>query len=509
MRLSEPRGVVSGSVIQRLSSKIELAMAILAANSNKGGNPLLFAVTAGKPHILIPDETPGWGEFRTAATDGSKYYWYPEFLDSLSPIQVLTVLKHEAYHALLMHPEYMKSVQYPKALNIACDFLVNAMIEREWQESEAGSRYHTGEHPLWNEPLGAPITLKELKRVFEQDSEKLLENVNKEVDRIKRISSKEDNDNKRSYKSIEEEVDAEIAKEEEERIKKIKDLKSDDKVKEDIKIKYTLVDSSLLGRTSIDIYKEIKDWYKNLDDSLKDLVGEFLSDEHLEGSGSKKDAIKRLLKSVGFCKDQRGTLPAEIEAMLAELNDPTLDLSEFTDQAIKKTLKDGGNKASYVRFKRRFLNMGYYFPKYLRPWPQILVMLDTSGSMSDQDIATGISELKQFIGRADVYIVPVDAKPHWDQVSKVTRSTDINKIQVVGRGGTVFYEFFQDYRSKLRKYGHFDAMIVITDAGCDIIPSELAPPCDVGWVITSTLGFNQHFGKPIYLKHDENTNHDY
>lgn len=507
MRLSEPRGVVDGNTIKRLSDKLELAMAMLAANQRKGGNPLLFAVTAGRPHELIPDDTPGWGDFRTAATDAKKYYWYPQFLDALSPIQVLAVLKHEAYHSLLLHPEYMKSVEYPKALNIACDFLVNAMVEREWQESEAGSRYYnkSEEHPLWNEPLGVPITLAELKKVFEQDKQDLLKNVDKEVRRIKKMTEKKEQDRhgSKTDEQIEAEVNAEMQAEEEERKKKAKELKGDDKAQEDIKIKYTLVDAKQLGRTSLDIYKEIKDWYKDLGKDLQDMLGDFLTDEHLEGDASKGDAVKRLLKSVGFAKDQRGYIPAEIEAMLNELNDPTLDLSEFTDQAIKKTMKDGGNKASYTRFKRRFLNQEFFFPKYMRPWPQILVMLDTSGSMSDHDIATGVSELKQFAGRADIYIVPVDAQPHWDAVSKVTKTSDFKNVKIKGGGGTVFYEFFRDYREKLRKYGHFDALIVITDAGCDIIPPELAPPCDVGWIITSPLQFNQHFGKPIYLKHDE------
>lgn len=501
MRLYEPTGKVSGHRLKNLSEKLELAMAMLAANPNKGGNPLLFAITAGRNHRLIPDETPGWAGFRTAATDGPNYYWYPEFLEALSPIQVLTVLKHEAYHSLLMHPEYMKSVEYPKALNIACDFLVNAMAEREWQNSEAGSRhYGHGTHPLWNDPLGEPITLAELKKVFEQDSKSLLENVNKEVERIKKMSAKRDHDSNMSEEEALAEVDKEL---EQERINKAKKLRGDEKAKEDIKIKYTLVDSSLLGRTSLDIYREIKEWYKGLDDSLKDLLGEFMTDHHMEGSSSKDDAIKRLLKSVGFCNQQRGTMPAEIEALLNELNDPTLDLSEFADQAIKKTIRDGGNKASYVRFKRRFLNMGYYFPKYLKPWPQIVVMLDTSGSMSDQDIADGVSELKQFAGRADIYIVPVDAKPHWDSVTKVSKSTEFKNVKITGRGGTVFHEFFRDYKQKLRKYGHFDAMIVITDAYCDQIPLELAPPCDVGWVITSVADFNQCFGKPIYLRKEK------
>lgn len=501
MRIIEPTGKVSSALIDKLGKKLEISMAMLTSNPKKGGNPLLFATAAGKTHVLIPDGTPGWGDFRTAATDGRQFYWYPEFLDALSPIQTLTVLKHEIYHNLLMHPLYMKSVEYPRVLNIATDFLVNAMIEREWKDSDAGNRSTNGkEHPLWNEPLGKPITLKELKLTFEQDKKDLLENVEKEADRIREMGKNKD---KNLSSQNTEQLDKECCESHE----KIKKIKGDAKAKEDIKLKFTLVDDSLLGRTSMDIYRELKEWYKDLDKDLQDLLSDFLSDHHMEGDMDKKEAIKNLLRSVGFAKDQqRGTMPAEIEAILAELNDPTLDLSEFTDQAIKKNIRDGGNKASYVRFKRRFVGEELFYPKYMKPFTQILVLMDTSGSMSDNDISTSVSELKQFVGKANIYIVPVDAEPHWDKITKITSITDFSKIKVIGRGGTVFADFFKDYREKLKKYGHFDALIVLTDAGCDIIPIELAPQCDVGWLITSRLEFNQHFGKPIYLKNNPNDN---
>lgn len=489
-RAKDLTGDTPGDIVAKCNDNIEKSMSVLSASPENNGNPLLFAYASGKPHILDGSRPKS---FRTAATDGSRFYWYPQFLAALSGLQTVTITKHENYHNLLLHPEQMRSVQYPKAFNIAADLLVNAMIEREWAASDYGNSYVSEDnHPLWSPPLGKPITLAELKEVFMEDKDELLENYKKKVEEIKKRRKLRELEERSGRRHNCKEAD------EKERQKIEEDSKKFDP--NDVNLKYTLVDKSLLGRSALDIYKEIKEWYKDLDEDLQDLLGEFLSDEHMPGDRSEEDAIKELLKAAGFAKNMRGNMPGEVEALLKELSDPTIDLTEFIDQSIKKTLRDGGCKASYTKFKRRFLGEEIYFPRYMRAIPQILVLLDTSGSMSDDDIAVGVSQVQQFIGKADLYIVPTDAAPHWDATSKVTKLSDFKRVDIKGRGGTVFDDFFKNYRYELRRFGHFDSIIVISDGYVGKVPREYTPPCDVGWVMTSPAEFDQYFGKPIYLQ---------
>ncbi len=64
----------------------------------------------------------------------------------------------------------------------------------------------------------------------------------------------------------------------------------------------------------------------------------------------------------------------------------------------------------------------------------------------------------------------------------------------------MFDDFFSEYRVKLREYGPFDAIVVITDGGLTPPPAELRPNCDVAWVLTSDVfKFTPNFGKVVKL----------
>lgn len=63
----------------------------------------------------------------TAATDGKRYYWNPEFVIKQSKIGLRLIVAHEGWHAIYMHPARRGS-RNPKLWNIAVDFKVNFTI---------------------------------------------------------------------------------------------------------------------------------------------------------------------------------------------------------------------------------------------------------------------------------------------------------------------------------------------------------------------------------------------
>lgn len=66
----------------------------------------------------------------TAATDGKKLYFAPDFLSKLSQEETEFLLLHETLHVVLRHPfRHPSSVDYdPLAWNLACDIVVNSLI---------------------------------------------------------------------------------------------------------------------------------------------------------------------------------------------------------------------------------------------------------------------------------------------------------------------------------------------------------------------------------------------
>ena len=63
----------------------------------------------------------------TAATDGERIYWNPDFLSDLSDGEVDFVMMHEILHAVLLH--CARGAEYdPYLFNIAADIVVNSNI---------------------------------------------------------------------------------------------------------------------------------------------------------------------------------------------------------------------------------------------------------------------------------------------------------------------------------------------------------------------------------------------
>lgn len=238
-------------------------------------------------------------------------------------------------------------------------------------------------------------------------------------------------------------------------------------------------------------------------------------DSHVVSEQKKEEVISDLIRASEQARNMgQGTTPSGIESLLQELKTPTLTPSEVILNAFQKKAMGEGDNNNWTVFQRRpqFIHEkvgGEYVKthKVYRPTkyvftPKWVAMLDTSGSMGDSDIADGVKELQVVAGmqESEGYIVPCDAVPYWDKVTRINTTTDIQRTNVCGRGGTVFQQFFKELPSKLGT--DFDVVIVITDGYCDSIPMELRPNCDVLWIITSTgcTDFVPSFGRVAKLK---------
>ena len=73
---------------------------------------------------FIEDET-----IPTACTNGRNVRYNPEFFKTLNEGQRNYVLMHEVMHILLLHWK-RKGERYPKLWNIACDYVVNGLLDR-------------------------------------------------------------------------------------------------------------------------------------------------------------------------------------------------------------------------------------------------------------------------------------------------------------------------------------------------------------------------------------------
>ena len=104
----------------------------------------------------------------------------------------------------------------------------------------------------------------------------------------------------------------------------------------------------------------------------------------------------------------RGTLPGSLLAMIEARNESYVDWTE----ALKNFLFDVGNnvETTWARPNRRFIGNGDYFPNVKREGIERLVIaVDTSGSVSDAELAQFLSETMQIVEdfSPEVHFLPI------------------------------------------------------------------------------------------------------
>jgi len=450
-RLQDPDYCLTSAEFQQFEQMLSNALATLAYRSDAGGNPFVYTFLVGRPHLICDRIEPP-----TVQINGHHLKWHPTFIHQVMAKQLYVniALEHEGWHVPLDHCTTRRSGNRIKKIWAWCiDWVDNALIEHAWRRRKGvgdQQEYDDLDHPLWERggPMGIPVGLAEFKQSLVGGPT----DIRKHGMRISPI------------------------------------------------------DFSTYGRSADSLYKEICDFLTErgfmikLDDDL-DLPWLVYSGHPIHDM-SKKDLMRAIHKAMMASKSMNGTIPSWVEDQLGELVDPQTTLEDYLDQAIKGAKVTKGKRLSYTNYRRRLVSQGLYLPTYYGYRPKGVFLLDTSGSMSQQDMGFGVSEIKVFDGRADIYVVPGDAKPYWECTTRVSHADDIAKVKVVGRGGTVVDEFFRDYHKMLSaRYGPFDFVGVITDGGLVPPPIELAPRCNTVWVITDDqYQFKPNFGKVINLR---------
>jgi predicted metal-dependent peptidase len=461
--------------LNNLDERLRISKMILSRSPEKGGLPFIYAFTAIKPNILNNEITKiklgknSKGEevfVYTAATDGKSYFWGEKFLEKHSPEEIAIVSGHETYHICLQHCNiHRKAGKNNHIWNIAVDYVVNGMIEHDFRKSGRIPDYEfkNQQHPLWKGNLGRSLSFK-----------RLLASLDKQAKQAKQVDNCE--------QTIEEE-----------------DVQYD-------KL-YRYADYSLYGKSAEDIYNEIMAHAPNnfnqnyifIQGSGGDGDGfAIITDIHMENDTSRAKLLQEILDAATQAKQMAGKVPGGIEDALGLLSEPKLTWQDIVRHALQSNRQDKGMKNDWTRMRRRAIGMGLYIPRKKDQYVEWLCMLDTSGSMSQEDISYGISQLKVLDGRAKGTVVPCDAEVYWDKATEISNVGDLQRVKVHGKGGTIFNDWFDNYKNHFTK--KTDVMIIITDGEIWELEKLKKPDCDVVWVITRDNDFKPPFGRAVALR---------
>lgn len=187
--------------------------------------------------------------------------------------------------------------------------------------------------------------------------------------------------------------------------------------------------------------------------------------------------------------DAAGTIPGEVEIALQELLNPKLDWRILLQNYMCGFAKED---YSYRKPNRRYMPEFYLPSLYSENLDEICVAVDTSGSVSDLEFKTFLTEIesiRESLSPAITTIIDFDTSIK--HVHKVKREDSIKSVSFSGRGGTDLHPVFEHYK-KTKPV----VLIVFSDLYCEKIEDK--PDYPVIWIAVNNPNASVNFGTLIH-----------
>ncbi|MBR6825998.1 MAG: hypothetical protein IKM59_05570 [Oscillospiraceae bacterium] len=370
----------------------------------------------------------------TAATDGKRIYFSPVFLEELSEEELDFVLLHEVLHAALRHCARGKGKDN-ECFNIACDIVVNSTILQENHMDRSTitlRKYGEAMHLAPNGEEGFRYSAEEVYEMLMDPG------------KIKKPLIGTGNGSGRD----------------------------------------SLRGKGLRGKGSAGSDRFGQEQYRD-DHSL---WAEETDPEQWEIWTARVVQAARAVE-IRDPSNNRGLIPAFAKRILRELTRPQIDWRTVLNEFIQPEIND----YSFSPPDRRVGDSPFFLPDYNEMGEgnevfDILFMVDTSGSVSDDMLTAAISEIRgaidQFQGRLRGWLGYFDAAVT-PPVAFENRE-DILKIHPYGGGGTDFRCVFQFVATAMKDRP--PAYIVILTDGCAPFPPEsMARGIPVLWLLNNDM----------------------
>lgn len=370
----------------------------------------------------------------TAYTDGERIAFSPTFLEELSDKELDFVMMHEILHVVLQHclrGEDKDNERY----NIAADIVINSTIMHENDDKASSitlSKYGESMHIA---PDGKEGYLYTAEEVYE-----MLQSKQKDSDSGNEKSKKAGNVGSKKGRA--------------------------GKVQQSRKI----MDKPVAKR-----WDDHSQWGKFEEDSK-------LRDVWVKNFAECCEAINVRDKS-----NNRGTLPMFAQRMLEKLKEPQTDWRTILNDFIQEEICD----YSFSPPDRRFQDSPFFLPDFNEMGKNdnvsdILFFIDTSGSISDNDMTTAFSEIKgaidQYGGKLKGWLGFFDAAII--EPKPFSSFEEFIVIKPAGGGGTDFQIVFE-YVDQHMKEKEPNCIIILTDGYAPFPKEELANDIPVLWLINN------------------------
>lgn len=370
------------------------------------------------------------------ARDGinTKLIISPDFWETIGDKCKVAVLKHELLHIAFKHLYMYDEFSDKQMLNMAADIEINQYIQNEYKD-DTWDGLEIGESPF-----------KELKMPLKAGTRKYYE-----------LLMKECKDN----------PDGDICK----MLDAMKDASSSGEAKE-----ITLSDGS---KVTVRGSHEFWEQFENMDEAEKKLM---------------EKQIEHQLKEVADqMNNGRGYIPGELRELIDSLyvsEEPVIDWRSYLRRF------NGMASKVFTKKTRRKPNKRFYGNPALKikQKKNTLVAVDTSGSVSKNDLKEFLSEITH-IWKTGTQVTVVECDAEIGRVYEFNGQLEESQ-EVTGRGGTSYEPVMRYLFNNKDKYQN---LIYLTDGECEI---EQTQPCKPTlWVHCSGRKVNENLpGAKVQIK---------
>lgn len=416
----------------------------------------------------------------TMATDGEEIIYHEKFVDKCNVAQINFVLLHEILHVALAHM-WRRTNRDPELWNMACDFVVNNALNEVVKSYQQNiNRDSINENARIEMPQGclydksfAEMSAEDVYAYLEKNAKKVTKQIQINMSGSGSGSGKNKNKNKNSQGQ--DNGQGQDGKNQQNQSKGLQGKSGG--------ATYEINGKKYQSPTNHRLWDDAD----KADQSTK-------NEKQMEWGSNLMQAAEELKR--------RGIDPGSLKLHINAISKPQKNWKALLRDFIEEEIND----YSFAPPDKRYDFGGIMLPDFndkQEMVKDILFFVDTSGSMSSEEITVCYSEMQgainQFKKRLHgiLHFFDYDVKPKHYNFDDVYG--DLSKIIPVGGGGTSFEAVFKYVNANRKNYNDVKGIIIMTDGECPYPPEKITKGIPVLWIFT-TKGNEPPFGKHTILK---------
>ncbi len=442
----------------------------------------------------------------TLGTDGVNIYYNPAYVDSLNDKELTYVMVHETMHAALGHI-WRRDSRDPSLFNIACDYIVNGYIDELIQGNKYASNIMARPNGLLSDNSYINMSVEEVYR-----------DLLKKQPHISVFSTDEDENSGQGDDNQQDQQNG--GGDGDQQNQNNGDGNGDDDDNKNGKQKSKNNTGQGKGKKSKNNGQQGKHMHKVFGSGGQRIIApdnhNLWKQEEKKGHDHKQrmeTQWKSRMTSAAQHLKNCGNVPSGLSRYIGKLQRPQIDWRQALQEYIVEVAMDYGWTPPDSRLDPD--EFGAFLPAFSETemaLEDILIFADSSGSMSERDIVTIISEVRGII---EQYKLNVSGKLYWFDAEVVDQpfalediAEDFQKLECMGGGGTSFdacAKFASNYQ--LTSETPPKVVLMLTDGYAPVPPESAWSGVPVIWVLTTPLDDkemeNINYGRKIYV--DPNT----